>query len=238
MMQGVILAAGRGTRMGDMDMPKCLLKIGNSSLIQYQLSCLSQLGIDDVMIITGYNEHMIKEHLANEHLDMNIKYESNENFDSTNNLHSLFKAKNFVKDDFICLHADLLFHRKILKKCYENTANICLTIEKNIRAETLRVKIENGKIIQINKTIPINSADGNFIGMVKFRKAIHKALFDEMSEYIQQQNNNAYFVAAIEKMIEKGISVEFVETENLPWIDIDEKAEFESAKKTFSTLVT
>ena len=72
-MQGVILAAGRGTRMGDMDMPKCLLKIGNLSLIQYQLSCLSQLGIDDVMIITGYNEHMIKEHLMKEHLDANTE---------------------------------------------------------------------------------------------------------------------------------------------------------------------
>lgn len=236
MMQGVILAAGRGVRMGDIDMPKCLLKIGNLSLIQYQLSCFRQLGIDDVMIITGYNEHMIKEHLVTERLD--IKYEFNENFDSTNNLYSLFKAKNFVKDDFICLHADLLFHRKILKKCYEHAADICLVVEKNTRSETLRVKIENGKILQINKTMPINSADGNFIGMVKFRKAIHKALFDEMSEYIEQQNRDAYFVAAIEKMIEKGISTEFVETENLPWIDIDEKAEFESAKKTFSRLVT
>jgi len=236
MMQGVILAAGRGVRMGDIDMPKCLLKIGNLSLIQYQLSCFRQLGIDDVMIITGYNEHMIKEHLVTERLD--IKYEFNENFDSTNNLYSLFKAKNFVKDDFICLHADLLFHRKILKKCYEHAADICLVVEKNTRSETLRVKIENGKILQINKTMPINSADGNFIGMVKFRKAIHKALFDEMSKYIEQQNRDAYFVAAIEKMIGKGISTEFVETENLPWIDIDEKAEFESAKKTFSTLVT
>ena len=238
MMQGVILAAGRGVRMGDMDMPKCLLKIGNLSLIQYQLSCFRQLGIDDVMIITGYNEHMIKEHLVTERLDANIKYEFNENFENTNNLYSLFKAKNFVRDDFICLHADLLFHRKILKKCYEHAADICLEVEKNTRQETLRVKIENGKIIQINKTMPINSADGNFIGMVKFRKAIHKALFDEMSEYIEQQNRDAYFVAAIEKMIEHGISVEFIETENLPWIDIDEKAEFESAKKTFSTLVT
>ena len=143
-----------------------------------------------------------------------------------------------MKADFICLHADLLFHKKILKKCCEHDADICLVVEKNTRAETLRVKIENGKILQINKTIPINSADGNFIGMVKFQKAIHKALFDEMSEYIEQQNRDAYFVAAIEKMIEKGIRTEFIETENLPWIDIDEKAEFESAKKTFSTLVT
>ena len=238
MMQGVILAAGRGTRMGNIDMPKCLLKIGNLSLIQYQLSCLSQLGIDDVMIITGYNEHMIKEHLVKEHLDANVKYEFNENFENTNNLYSLFKARNFVKDDFICLHADLLFHKKILKKCYEHTADICLAVEKNIRAETLKVKIENGKILQINKTMPINSADGNFIGMVKFRKSIHNTLFDEMSEHIKQQNTDAYFVVAIEKMIKKGISTEFIETENLPWIDIDEKAEFESAKKTFSTLVT
>ena len=237
MVQGVILAAGRGTRMGDIDIPKCLLKIGNLSLIQYQLSCLRQLGIDDVMIITGYNEHLIKEHLIKERLDTNIKYEFNENFENTNNLYSLFKAKDFVKDDFICLHADLLFHRKILKKCYEHPANVCLVIEKNIRVETLRVKIESGKILQINKTLPMDSADGNFIGMVKFRKAIHKSLFDEMSELIEQQNLNAYFAVAIEKMIKKGIYAEFVETENLPWVDIDEKNEFESAKKTFSTLV-
>ena len=34
-------------------------------------------------------------------------------------------------------------------------------------------------------------------------------------------------------MIQKGMTVEFIETENLPWIDIDEKNEFESAKKNF-----
>ena len=62
--------------------------------------------------------------------------------------------------------------RKILKKCYENTANICLTIEKNIRAETLRVKIENGKIIQINKTIPIRSMGHEILVQETLMRAI------------------------------------------------------------------
>ena len=112
-----------------------------------------------------------------------------------------------------------------------------LVVERNLRDETMRVKIENKKIVKVNKKMDSKNTDGNFIGMVKFRKTIHKSLFDEMSELIEQQNLNAYFVVAIEKMIKKGIYAEFVETENLPWIDIDEKDEFESAKKTFSTLV-
>ena len=54
---------------------------------------------------------------------------------------------------------------------------------------------------------------------------------------MQQKNFDAYFVLAIEKMIQKGMTVEFIETESLPWIDIDEKNEFESAKKIFTSLV-
>ena len=59
-MQGVILAAGQGTRMGNLEIPKCLLKIDDITLIEYQLTCLKKLGIDDILIVTGYNDQMIK----------------------------------------------------------------------------------------------------------------------------------------------------------------------------------
>lgn len=231
-MQGVILAAGRGTRMGNTEIPKCLLKIGNITLIDHQLSCLKKLGINDVLVVTGFHHDMIRDHLGS-----GVEYIFNENFENTNNLYSLSKAKEFVHDDFICLHADLLFHQNILKKCFEYDAQICLAVERNLREETMRVQIHNEKILKINKTIPLNVSNGNFIGMVKFQQEINNSLFENISALIQQKNFDAYFVLAIEKMIQKGMTVEFIETENLPWIDIDEKNEFESAKKIFTSLV-
>ena len=230
-MQGVILAAGQGTRMGNLEIPKCLLKIDDITLIEYQLTCLKKLGIDDILIVTGYNDQMIKQHLGSK-----VKYAFNKNFENTNNLHSLSKAKDFVTNDFICLHADLLFHPDILRKCVEHKSMICLAVERNTRDETMRVEIDQKNILQINKTIPFEDSHGNFIGMVKFHKEIVESLFDNISELIKKNNSNAYFVLAIEKMIKKGHKVEFIETKNLPWIDIDEKNELESAKKIFSSL--
>nr|AIF11077.1 glucose-1-phosphate cytidylyltransferase (rfbF) [uncultured marine thaumarchaeote KM3_49_A08] len=231
-MQAVILAAGRGTRMGNIEIPKCLLKFGNTSLIEYQISCLRKIGINDILIVTGFNSELIKQHLGT-----NVRYIFNEKFESTNNLYSLLKAKEFVKEDFICLHADLLFHKNILQKCFEYNSDLCLAVEKNIRDETIRVQIENRKITRISKTIPMELSSGNFIGMVKFRENIHKLLFTKLLELIEHDNQNAYFVLAIEKMIDSGINVEFIETNNLPWIDIDETHEFEMAQKIFPKLV-
>ena len=73
-MQGVILAAGQGTRMGNLEIPKCLLKIDDITLIEYQLMCLKKLGIDDILIVTGYNDQMIKQHLGSK-----VKYAFNKN---------------------------------------------------------------------------------------------------------------------------------------------------------------
>ena len=144
-MQGVILAAGQGTRMGNLEIPKCLLKIDDITLIEYQLMCLKKLGIDDILIVTGYNDQMIKQHLGSK-----VKYAFNKNFENTNNLHSLSKAKDFVTNDFICLHADLLFHPDILRKCVEHKSMICLAVERNTRDETMRVEIDQ-KNIKVGK---------------------------------------------------------------------------------------
>ena len=126
-MQGVILAAGQGTRMGNLEIPKCLLKIDDITLIEYQLTRLKKLGIDDVLIVTGFNDQMIRQHIGSK-----VKYAFNEDFENTNNLHSLSKAKDFVTSDFVCLHADLLFHPDILQKCVEHNAMICLAVERKI----------------------------------------------------------------------------------------------------------
>jgi len=229
-MDALILAAGRGTRMGGIDKPKCLLEFNGDSLIHYQINCFKKLGIDRIFVITGYHSELIHSHLKHK-----VIFLHNENFLNSNNISSVWTARNSISDDFICVYSDLLFHKKILEDLLNDNHEICLVIEKNIRTETMKVKLENQEIAQVNKQIPESEADGNFIGMAKFSKQILPKFFDAISN-IMKNNMDSYYTSAIELLIQNGESVHYVSTNNLQWMDIDEPNEFEDAKIIFKQI--
>ena len=226
-MQGVILAAGKGSRMGKIDVPKCLLEINGIPIIRHQINSFKNNGIDDILIVTGYNSEMIHQLLNNE-----VKYVENSKFNDMNNIYSVWLAIKKLKDDFVCIYGDLMFDEKILKKCLEIKSEIGLMVEPNTRDETMKVRIENEKIVAVNKKIENDKASGNFIGMAKFSKKITEPLFNEINELIEN-NVDGYYTLGIESLIKKNINVGYQFTNGLSWIDMDEINEFEEAKKIF-----
>ena len=226
-MDALILAAGKGTRLGLNDSPKCLIEFGTSSLIEYQIKCLNELGIKNIHIITGYFPEKIKSKIGD-----SANYIHNPDFSNTNNICSILCAKNFMSDDFICIYGDLFFDKKILKKCFSSQKDIVLTVEKNLREETSRVKIKDDKIILVNKNINFNEANGNFIGMAKFSKNIINKLFNSI-EKTAKNDSQSYYTSAIEDLIQNGTDVHFVTTENLSWMDIDTPDDLIHAQELF-----
>lgn len=226
-MQGVILAAGKGSRMGDIDTPKCLLEINEIPIIKHQINSFKKNGIDDILVVTGYKSEMIHNLLNNE-----VKYVQNSRFNEMNNIYSVWLAIQKLQDDFVCVYGDLMFDEKILEKCLEIKNEIGLMVEPNTRDETMKVKIENKKIVAVNKQIEHNVANGNFIGMAKFSKKIIKIFFDEIDELITK-NVDGYYTLGIEGLIKKNIQVGYQFTNGLSWMDMDEMDEFEEAKKIF-----
>jgi len=226
-MQGVILAAGKGSRMGNIDVPKCLLEINEMPVIRHQINSFKKNGIDDILVVTGYKSEMIRKLLNNE-----VKYVENSKFDEMNNIYSVWLAIQKLQDDFVCVYGDLMFDEKILEKCLEIKNEIGLMVEPNTRDETMKVKIDNGKIIAVNKQIEHDVANGNFIGMAKFSKKITKMLFHEIDELITK-NVDGYYTLGIEQLIKKNIQVGYQFTNGLMWMDMDEMNEFKEAKKIF-----
>ena len=107
-MTGVILAAGKGTRLGDLtsNLPKSLLKLNNEiTLLDYNLNILDKLNIEHIIIITGYKSSMIEEHVAHK---KNIQCLFNPFWNHCNVLGSFYFALPYIKDDFFFLHADSL----------------------------------------------------------------------------------------------------------------------------------
>ena len=118
-MQAIILAAGMGRRLGELtnDNTKCMLQVNGVRLIHRILDSIYETGIRRVVLVVGYKAENVKSLIGDEYRGMEIIYVENSVYDKTNNIYSLFLAREYLTaDDTILLESDLIFESDVLKK--------------------------------------------------------------------------------------------------------------------------
>ena len=118
-MQAIILAAGMGRRLGKLtnDNTKCMLQVNGVRLIHRILDSIYETGIRKVVLVVGYKAENVKSLIGDEYRGMEIVYVENSVYDKTNNIYSLFLAREYLTaDDTILLESDLIFESRILTK--------------------------------------------------------------------------------------------------------------------------
>ena len=168
-MKAIILAAGKGTRISEItnSIPKTLLKIGSLSIIERLIYQLEKNGIEEIIVVTGYKSDILQNYLNK---FQNIRFIKYDNFNNTNNLHTLWSVNNEIKDNIIVSFADLLLENKIITSLIESEGDIVMaTDNSNILPDTMRVSCERTNLKSITLT-PVDEATGNFIGIAKFNK--------------------------------------------------------------------
>ena len=79
---GVILAAGMAKRLRPLTdkCPKCLLAVGERTLLQRTVDAMLKAGINELVVVTGYRAEMIREFLTNHYPTLNIHFIDNPDF--------------------------------------------------------------------------------------------------------------------------------------------------------------
>ena len=97
-MQAIILAAGMGRRLGELtdDNTKCMLEVNGTRLIHRTLDNLTEVGIKRVILVVGYKAENVKRLIGNRYKDIDIVYVENKIYDKTNNIYSLYLAKDYL----------------------------------------------------------------------------------------------------------------------------------------------
>jgi NDP-sugar pyrophosphorylase family protein len=115
-MQAVILAAGRGTRMGKLTegTPKPLLQVAGKTLLEYELDVLPE-SVDEIIIVVGYKGSAIQQYIGGFYKEKRILYIEQEELDGTAG--ALWRVKDVLKDKFIVLMADDLYDAKDIERC-------------------------------------------------------------------------------------------------------------------------
>ena len=128
-MKAIIFNSGIGNRMGSLtkNNPKCMVKLYNGETIfERQIRILSECGIKDFIITTGPFKDQLYE-IANKYKNLNFNFVDNPEYKTTNYIVSMNYAYDFIDDDMLLLHGDLVFNKNIVIKLLNNkNKSVCL----------------------------------------------------------------------------------------------------------------
>ena len=114
----IILIAGMGTRLKPMTdhMPKCLTEIHGKTILENALTHLEKTGVKETVLVVGYLGNKVMEKIGSQFGGMKITYIENKVYDKTNNMYSLWLAREYLKKDVIWMDGDVFFEEEILNR--------------------------------------------------------------------------------------------------------------------------
>lgn len=122
-MQAIILAAGMGKRLKELtsNATKCMVEVNGVTMIERMLSQLDRLELDRIIVVVGYEGRKLMEYIHTLGINTPIEYVNNDVYYKTNNIYSLFLAKDYlVQDDTLLLESDLIFEDAVLQRLLDN----------------------------------------------------------------------------------------------------------------------
>ena len=181
-MKAIILAAGTASRLRPLTShtPKCLLKIGERTLLERSIDALVAAGVDQLCIVTGYLHEQIEQFVAERYPSLSTTFIHNAVYDSTNNIYSLWLARPFAEgSDVLLLDSDLLYDPAIARRVVEAPEPTVLTlIRHELGEEEMKVVVDaEGSITDISKTCSPVEAVGESLGIEKMGAAYTRALY-------------------------------------------------------------
>ena len=114
--KAIILAAGAGSRLSPFTdhAPKCLVPINGVPILVNALTHLRDSGIQETVIVVGHLKESIYDAIGNSFNGMKISYIESDRYETTNNIYSLWLARDHLTEDIVLLEADVFFERLLL----------------------------------------------------------------------------------------------------------------------------
>jgi choline kinase len=225
-MKAIILAAGRGSRMGLLthEQPKCRTVFHGKSLIEWQLEALRGAGINQIAIVRGY--------LA-ETFDFDVTYFTNERWISTNMVMSLAMAADWLRsDECLVSYSDIVYSADAVKRLMSSDGDIAITYDPDwlnlwqLRfedplsdAETFRLL--DDKVVEIgNRAQSLAEIQGQFMGLLKFSPEGWDRVESFLSESSPDIRDKMDMTRLLQNMIQKNVNVIAKPIGDL-WFEVD-----------------
>ena len=193
-MKALILNSGMGSRMGyfTSEHPKCVTEInGMETILSRQLKQLADAGIHEVVMTTGLFDNILVEYCKGLNLPLHIEFVKNPLYRETNYIYSIYCAKEYLDDDILLMHGDLVFENEVLDRVLESPHS-CMTVsstlplpEKDFKAVIIEDRIQKVGIEFFNSAMAAQP-------LYLLKKDDWRLWLDKIVEFCESDNRKCY----------------------------------------------
>lgn len=228
----VILAAGRGSRLGELtaDLPKCMIEVGGRSLLERQIDRVREFrSLSPVVVVTGFAREKVMSRFGDGIVEcLNSKWAE------ANNIVSLATAADagWLDGGFILFNSDVLFDGGILEALVDFPKPCALVVDDSqpLGEEEMKVVVDaSGRIVKIAKSLDPALSTGEYIGMAKFDEAGAAGLKKSLCRLIGQKRTGDWYEAAFQDLF-AFVDVYPCSTRGLPWTEVDTPEDLQQAR--------
>ncbi len=239
-MKAIILAAGIGSRLRPLTdhCPKCLVEVNNKSILEKQIECLLEAGIEEVIVLAGYKKDQIIDRLKKFDELINYKVISNDDYLDTNNMYSLYLALQEVDGNILLMNGDVFFDPVIFKELLDNYKDHSLIAshKDSYDEESMKIVIDNDRIADISKQITEEKAYGNSIDLYLIKDSDRQTIHDHIKEIIEEEKNLKEWTEVAFQRLMQANKIHFKphDIKGKGWVEIDNHDDLKRAEELFS----
>ena len=234
-----------GKRLGKYtkDATKCMVPVNGKTLIEYSLDALFAAGIERVVVVIGYKGECLKNLITDKYPDKNIDYVENPIFEKTNNIYSLWLAKDeLAADDTLLLESDLIFEPSIIRELLDSpNPNLAVVSKFESWMDGTVTVLGIGDEIEsvVDKAhFRWDDIDGYYktVNIYKFSKEFsRKQYLPFLDAYLVARGENEYYEQVLKVLaFLEGSNLKGLKVNGRRWYEIDDPHDLSVAETIFS----
>ena len=241
-MKGIILSAGQGRRLLPLttDLPKCLLRIGGRTVLEWQLRMLAAAGIHHVVVVVGFGAAAVERQLTDiAPPGMQVRTLFNELYDRADNLVSCAVASPEMGEDFLLLNGDTLADSTVVSRLLaspERPVAMAVARKGEYDADDMKVSCAGTRVTRVGKDLGADETHGEAIGFSLYRGRGPELFTQALDEILRQpEGSRRWYLSAVSLLAGRG-HVHRVGVEGARWAEIDYLHDLPRARALVSTL--
>ena len=233
----LLLAAGTGSRLLPLTKtsPKCLTLVNEKSILERLVNNLKKQGFKRLVIVTGYKNECIMNELGSQSEDLSIEYIHCPLYRTTNNIYSLWMARDIINEPFVLLESDLVFNTSLLDKMVFPDKMAVAKMQPWLDGTTVSINNQD-MVTRFQKGTADTYTDIRYktVNIYSFSLASWRAIVRKLNQYIAMGSVNCYYETVFAEMVaDECLMLESVSFDHKPWYEIDTINDLAEAEKLF-----
>jgi choline kinase len=228
-MSVVIMAAGVGSRLAALaeDRPKCLMRIGEQSLISRMLDQLSSRGLTDVTIVTGFRSELVEKEVGGR-----ARIVRNPLYHLTNSIASLWLAREFLGPEAIVANGDICFNIKVLDELISDCRDpVMLCDSSRIATADYRFSLDGERLVAFGKDIPAEKTDAEYVGIVKIGAGFMPRFKARLEHLVGLRKCGLWWEDVLYSYVSEGVPIYCRDVAGHFWSEIDHAGDWARVTK-------